>query len=110
MLHIELRRLASLMLIAPLGCNTLSKLSHGMCDNLLTCIVRAWDLRSKKYPMIVAPAMNTVMYEQPNTTTQLEFLTDTLGFKVLPTCHRKLICKDEGLGAMLDVKSIIKVV
>ena len=78
-----------------------------MCDNLLTCIVRAWDLKSKKYPMIIAPAMNTEMYEQPKTAKQLEFLRDVLGFKVMPTCHKQVVCKDEELGALLDVKIII---
>jgi len=42
-LHIELRRWADAMLIAPLSANTLAKVANGMCDNLLTCVVRAWD-------------------------------------------------------------------
>jgi phosphopantothenoylcysteine decarboxylase len=54
-LHIELRNWADVIIIAPLSANTLAKLSHGICDNLLTCIMRAWD-RSK--PVFVCPAMN----------------------------------------------------
>ncbi|KAA8542187.1 hypothetical protein F0562_023339 [Nyssa sinensis] len=42
-LHIELRRWADIMVIAPLSANTLGKIAGGLCDNLLTCIVRAWD-------------------------------------------------------------------
>jgi len=42
-LHIELRRWADIMVIAPLSANTLAKVANGMCDNLLTCVVRAWD-------------------------------------------------------------------
>lgn len=42
-LHIDLRRWADLMVIAPLSANTLAKLAGGLCDNLLTCVVRAWD-------------------------------------------------------------------
>jgi phosphopantothenoylcysteine decarboxylase len=42
-LHIELRRWADALVIAPLSANSLAKLAGGMCDNLLTCIVRAWD-------------------------------------------------------------------
>jgi len=42
-LHIELRKWADLLVIAPLDANTLGKLSNGLCDNLLTCVARAWD-------------------------------------------------------------------
>eukprot|EP00347_Sterkiella_histriomuscorum_P002072 403369581 len=59
-LHIELRKLASMLLIAPLSANTMAKISHGICDNLLTNIARCWDFKGK-VPFIVAPAMNTMM-------------------------------------------------
>ena len=42
-LHIELRRWADLLLIAPLDANTLAKLASGLSDNCLTCVWRAWD-------------------------------------------------------------------
>lgn len=58
-LHIELRKWADLMLIAPLDANTLAKIANGLCDNLLTSIVRAWD---PKKPLYFAPAMNTYMW------------------------------------------------
>jgi len=64
-LHIELRKIASILLIAPLSANTMGKIANGLCDNLLTCIARCWDI--KQYPFIVAPAMNTMMYEHPIT-------------------------------------------
>lgn len=43
MIHIELRRWADMLVIAPLSANTLAKIAGGLCDNLLTCVVRAWD-------------------------------------------------------------------
>ncbi|KAK2500339.1 hypothetical protein MC885_010694, partial [Smutsia gigantea] len=60
-LHIDLRRWADLMLVAPLDANTLGKVASGICDNLLTCVIRAWD-RSK--PLLFCPAMNTAIVFQ----------------------------------------------
>jgi len=42
-LHIQLRDWADIFLIAPLSANSLAKISNGLCDNLVTCICRAWD-------------------------------------------------------------------
>ena len=63
-LHIELRRWADVLLIAPLDANTLAKLAAGLCDNCLTCVWRAWDVSR---PVVLAPAMNTLMWEHPLT-------------------------------------------
>ncbi|KAK1319735.1 Phosphopantothenoylcysteine decarboxylase [Acorus calamus] len=63
-LHIELRKWADMMVIAPLSANTLGKIAGGLCDNLLTCIIRAWDFEK---PLFVAPAMNTFMWNNPFT-------------------------------------------
>ncbi|CAB4317634.1 unnamed protein product [Prunus armeniaca] len=57
-LHIELRCWADIMVIASLSANTLSKIAKGLCDNLLTCVVHAWDYSK---PFFVAPAMNTLL-------------------------------------------------
>lgn len=63
-LHIDLRKWADVLLVAPLSANTLAKLANGLCDNLLTCVARAWDFSR---PLLVAPAMNTLMWESPFT-------------------------------------------
>lgn len=61
-LHIELRRWAHLLAIVPLSANTLAKVVNGVCDNLLTCVVRAWDaegrIDGRRKRILVAPAMN----------------------------------------------------
>jgi phosphopantothenoylcysteine decarboxylase len=61
-LHIELRRWADVMAIVPLSANTLAKVVGGICDNLLTSVVRAWDadgrVDGRKKRILVAPAMN----------------------------------------------------
>jgi phosphopantothenoylcysteine decarboxylase len=101
-LHIELRKWADAMLIAPLSANTLAKVAGGLCDNLLTCIVRAWDFSK---PMFVAPAMNTFMWTSPFTLRHLTALED-LGVVVIPPISKKLACGDTGNGAMAEPATI----
>ncbi|MCX7699988.1 MAG: phosphopantothenoylcysteine decarboxylase, partial [Gemmataceae bacterium] len=80
-LHIELRRWADLFLIAPLDANTLAKFAHGICDNCLTCIWRAWD---PSKPIILAPAMNTLMWQHPTTRRQLRWLAEDFAAADIP--------------------------
>ncbi|XP_077120097.1 phosphopantothenoylcysteine decarboxylase [Ranitomeya variabilis] len=103
-LHIELRRWADLMILAPLDANTLGKISSGICDNLVTCIVRAWDL---KKPLLFCPAMNTAMWEHPITTEQIERLRN-FGYVEIACIEKTLMCGDKGLGAMAEVGSILE--
>uniref|UniRef100_A0A8I3WGQ0 Phosphopantothenoylcysteine decarboxylase n=1 Tax=Callithrix jacchus TaxID=9483 RepID=A0A8I3WGQ0_CALJA len=102
-LHIDLRRWADLLLVAPLDANTLGKVASGICDNLLTCIIRAWD-RSK--PLIFCPAMNTAMWEHPITAQQVDQLK-AFGYVEIPCVAKKLVCGDKGLGAMAEVGTIV---
>ncbi len=129
-LHIELRRWADIFLIAPLDANTLAKLAHGLADNCLTCVWRAWD---RTRPVILAPAMNTLMWEHPFTgrhlrqlaaeavseplPTDLELLplvdwinghSSTL--RVVPPQSKRLACDDVGMGAMADREAIVSAV
>ncbi|KAJ1963379.1 hypothetical protein IWQ62_003238, partial [Dispira parvispora] len=97
-LHIELRKWADVFVIAPLDANTLGKLANGLCDNLLTSIVRAWDFTRK--PCIVCPAMNTYMWDHPFTSKHLGTLTQELGCQVIPPVRKTLACGDTGMGAM----------
>src|SRR5438876_246416 len=75
-LHIELRRWAELFLIAPLDANTLAKLANGLADNCLTCVWRAWD---PGRPVVLAPAMNTLMWQHPATARHLRQLAADAG-------------------------------
>nr|XP_023016540.1 phosphopantothenoylcysteine decarboxylase [Leptinotarsa decemlineata] len=102
-LHIELSKWADVFLIAPLDANTLAKISNGICDNLLTCVVRAWDLNK---PLIFCPAMNTRMYQHPITSQQISTLK-TWGYHEVPVIEKVLICGDSGLGAMAEVATIV---
>ena len=84
------------MIIAPLSANTLSKLSNGLADNLLTCVARAWDF---KKPCLIAPAMNTFMWDHPVTSEQIERLKKW-GYIEIPCIEKVLMCNDKGKGAM----------
>lgn len=101
-LHIVLRNWADLCLIAPLDANTMGKLANGICDNLLTCIVRAWDVTK---PLIYCPAMNTHMYNHTITREQLSKL-QTYGYIRVDSIEKRLACGDVGIGAMASVDTI----
>uniref|UniRef100_A0A4W5MC48 Phosphopantothenoylcysteine decarboxylase n=1 Tax=Hucho hucho TaxID=62062 RepID=A0A4W5MC48_9TELE len=105
-LHIELRRWADLLVIAPLDANTLGKIASGICDNLLTCVVRAWDTSR---PLLFCPAMNTAMWHHPITSRQVDILKE-FGYVEIPCIAKKLVCGDQGKGAMAEVSTIVDVV
>lgn len=104
--HIELRKWAQIMLIAPLDANTLAKLACGLCDNLITCIVRAWD---PTRPVLFCPAMNTFMYQHPFTAKHIAVLKE-LGMIEVPVVCKQLVCGDTGPGAMAEVATIVEAV
>ncbi|AEO56970.1 hypothetical protein MYCTH_2302569 [Thermothelomyces thermophilus ATCC 42464] len=126
-LHIELRRWADLLVVAPLSANTLAKVVNGMSDNLLTSVIRAWDTDSsidmKKKLILVAPAMNSAMWRHPITAKQIRVLKEDWGvkeepesgvgdslsnigwFKVITPISKTLACGDTG-GAMASVETI----
>ena len=87
----------------------MAKLANGLCDNLLTCVFRAWDFRSPAAAgsVIVAPAMNTFMYDHPLTEMQERTLRDTLRVNVLETVEKRLMCGDTGRGAMASLETIM---
>lgn len=104
-LHIELRRWANCLLIAPLDANTLAKLAIGICDNLLTDIYRAWNRNF--YPIIIAPSMNSFMWENHPTDEHLSIVQEEQkAILVKPTC-KKLACGDVGVGAMANLEDIV---
>ena len=90
--------------LAPLDANTLAKLANGLCDNLLTCICRAWDFSK---PILFAPAMNTFMWEHPITATHINVI-QSWGYEQIPPIEKVLMCKDKGLGAMAEPDTIVK--
>lgn len=121
-LHIELRKWAHLLVIAPLSANTLAKVSCGLADNLLTCVIRAWDsspTNPHRPRIIVAPAMNICMWDHPITAKQMRVLEEDWGvkgdpergwFEVLQPQVKRLACGDYGQGGMCAWEEIVVVI
>ncbi|MBM3978951.1 MAG: phosphopantothenoylcysteine decarboxylase [Planctomycetes bacterium] len=128
--HIELRNWADVFVLAPLDANTLAKLAVGLCDNCLTCVWRAWDTAR---PVVLAPAMNTLMWEHPFTRRHLRALAADAGaghipahladdaliqqindrsptLRVVGPITKALACGDTGIGAMAEVPDIVAAV
>ncbi|XP_075168030.1 phosphopantothenoylcysteine decarboxylase [Haematobia irritans] len=102
-LHIDLGKWADLMVIAPLSANSLAKIAAGLCDNILLCVVRAWDFNKK---LLFCPAMNTRMYDHPATAEHITKLK-SWGYHEIPTISKTLMCGDTGNGAMAEVDTIV---
>lgn len=107
--HIELRDWCDILVIAPLSANTLAKMYNGFCDNLLTSVYRAWDF---KKPIIIAPAMNTQMWNNSITSKQLEEIKYRHNYlcKVVEPVSKKLACGVNDMGAMASIDDIINAV
>jgi len=107
-LHIELRRWAHLLAVVPMSANLLAKTTGGLCDDLLTNVIRAWDV---KRTIIAAPAMNQMMWENPITAKQVAILVkEWEWFEVLSPQVKELACGDVGQGAMCDWHEIVAVI
>ncbi|KAA8491328.1 Phosphopantothenoylcysteine decarboxylase [Porphyridium purpureum] len=104
-LHIELRKWADVLVLAPLSANTLAKITIGLCDNLLTNVARAWDYNHCW--LVLAPAMNTYMWESDITRAQMQQVSSRHNVRVVPPVSKTLICGDIGVGAMADVQEIV---
>jgi phosphopantothenoylcysteine decarboxylase len=102
-LHIDIRNWADVFVIAPIDANTIGKMASGLCDNLLTCILRAWD-PSKR--VVLAPAMNTAMWNHPITKQQLDTIQSWGFVDIIQPISKKLACGDFGIGAMEETRQI----
>ena len=101
--HIDITKWADILVIAPASANTINKISCGIADNLLLQTVLAC-----KKKILIAPAANTNMIENPITTKSINNLKN-LGFEVLQTQTKELVCKDVGNGAMLEPIDIFQI-
>lgn len=105
-LHIELRRWAHVLVIAPLTANTLAKIACGLCDNLLTNVVRAWDVKN---PVILAPAMVSHLYNSAITKRQLREVKEGMPWVEVMKPSEKVVGSygDIGMGGMVDWNAVV---
>ncbi len=99
--HVMLGRWADIMLIAPLSCNTLSKMAVGACDNLLMAVYL-----SATCPVAVAPAMDEDMWLHPSTKKNIATL-EQYGNRVIPVDNGELASGLFGPGRMAEPENII---
>lgn len=100
--HISHARWADLLLVAPLTANTMAKFARGLADDALSTLHLAY-----RGPMLVAPAMNTMMYEHPSTQANLETLR-ARGVEVIEPESGALACGEVGVGKMASVERIVE--
>ena len=103
--HISLAQKADLALVAPASANCLGKLAAGLADDMLTTVVMA--LGGK--PVILCPAMNTAMYENPIVQENIKKLSG-LNYKFVLPREARLACGDLGKGALADIQEIAEAV
>ena len=100
--HVALGRWADLMIMAPLSCNTLSKMACGLCDNLMMAVYL-----SATCPVMIAPAMDEDMWKHPATKNNLKLLIERNHY-LIPVAHGDLASGLVGEGRMAEPDQILK--
>ena len=95
--HIELGKETDLFIVVPATANTIAKLVHGFADNMVTSTALALP---SHIPKLIAPAMNTKMYDHP--------ATQTYGYQLIAPKKSLLACGDHGRGALADLTIILE--
>jgi len=100
--HVSLARRAALILIAPATADVIAKISHGICDDMLTCVVSA-----AKAPVLICPAMNDRMYTNKITQENIIKLK-SLKYRFVEPKKGQLACGSIGTGCLADIEAIVK--
>lgn len=99
--HVSLAKAADVFVIAPATANIIAKAAHGIADDMVST-----TLLATRAPVVIAPAMNTGMYDNPVTGQNLETLRGRGVHMVEPACGR-LACGDTGRGKLADTNEIL---
>ena len=99
--HVSLAKKADIMLIAPASANVIGKIANGIADDMLTTTVMA-----STAPVLISPAMNTHMYENPIVQDNLQKL-ERFGYKIIAPAVGMLACHDVGAGKMPEPEVLL---
>ena len=102
--HVDLALWADLILVAPCTANTLAKMVHGICDNLVIA-----TYMSAKCPVFIAPAMDLDMYQHPSTQQNLD-LAEDFGHIIIPAESGELASGLFGQGRMAEPETILQTI
>lgn len=100
--HVSLAKAADIFVVAPADANVIAKFVHGIADDMLSTTFLAC-----KSPKLLAPAMNTQMYENPVTQDNLK-LCQKYGYKIIEPASGHLACGDNGKGKMEEPENIFR--
>lgn len=100
--HVELAKRADIVLVAPASANVMAKLAHGLADDMLTTTILACQC-----PKLIAPAMNTRMYDNPVTQDNMEILKK-YSWKIIEPAVGYLACGDTGRGKFPEETVILE--
>ena len=99
--HISLAKAADVFVIAPATANIIAKAAHGIADDMVST-----TLLATKAPVVIAPAMNTGMYDNPVTQENLKTLR-ARGFHIIEPAAGHLACGDSGRGKLPDTATLL---
>ena len=100
--HVSLAKRADLFMVAPASANVIGKIRAGICDDMLTTTLFAFN----RGPKIIAPAMNTNMYDNPILQDNLKALKD-YGYEIVEPAVGYLACGDTGRGKLVSEEVLL---
>ena len=99
--HIDIGQAADILVVAPATANIIAKFAHGIADDALSTLHLA-----TRAPVLIAPAMNTAMWDHATTQANLRILTDR-GYTIMKPGEGRLACGDVGAGRMAEPQDIV---
>jgi phosphopantothenoylcysteine decarboxylase/phosphopantothenate--cysteine ligase len=105
MAHINLAKWADVAVVCPASANTINAMAAGLTSTAIGTLFLAWPLNEK--PFMVAPAMNTRMWQHPATTAALETL-QKWGVSIIAPGQGHLACGDVGVGRLAEPAEIVQ--
>jgi phosphopantothenoylcysteine decarboxylase/phosphopantothenate--cysteine ligase len=102
--HVALAQMADILVIAPATANIIAKLAHGLADDMLSLTVLA-----TRAPVVLAPAMDADMYQNPTTQDNLAKLK-SLGFTIIGPAYGRLASGQEGWGRLVETETILGII